>query len=140
MPNEQVLFRNSKETGYFQVDNKLLDEGFGNTLGPYALAVYMSICRHANYTTQEAFPSIRTIASETGMGRSTVAREIIVLEQGGLITKKTRTRGRFYSLYAYKSNKYRLTHRDTWDLKQVRAAREKMRLEQHKDLPCPAAG
>lgn len=73
-----------RRPGYLKVYNDLFDK-FGPTLGPYGLAAYMALCRHADNETSECFPSYATIARETGMSRRKAIYEIQKMEQLGII-------------------------------------------------------
>jgi hypothetical protein len=73
-----------RRPGYLKVYNDLFDK-FGPTLGPYGLAAYMALCRHADNETSECFPSYGTIARETGMSRRKAIYEIQKMEQLGVL-------------------------------------------------------
>lgn len=73
-----------RRPGYLKVYNDLFDR-FGPTLGPYGLAAYMALCRHADNETSECFPSYGTIARETGMSRRKAIYEVQRMEQLGII-------------------------------------------------------
>lgn len=83
MPQDSFVVRD-RRPGYLRVYNDLFDR-FGPTLGPYGLATYMALCRHADNETSECFPSYGTIARETGMSRRKAIYEIQRMEQLGII-------------------------------------------------------
>ena len=67
--------------------------GWAKYLKPSALAVYVSLCRHADKE-QSAFPSQVTIAREHGIGVRTVKSKIKLLEQWNIIRReKVRNKG-----------------------------------------------
>lgn len=68
-----------RRPGYLRVYNDLFDK-FGAVLGPYGLAVYMALCRHADQD-DECWPAYGTIARETGMSRRKAIYEIQKMEQ-----------------------------------------------------------
>lgn len=61
--------------------------GWAKYLKPSALAVYVSLCRHADKE-QSAFPSQETIAKEHGIGVRTVKSKIKLLEQWNIIRRE----------------------------------------------------
>lgn len=76
---------------FFQVENAVIDN-FGALLGPYGLAVYVCIVRHVNHKSGVAFPSMATIAAETGMRRNRVVKAVKDLRDLGLIRVQPRKR------------------------------------------------
>lgn len=74
---------------FFQVENALIDK-FGAVLGPYGIAVYVCIVRHFNQKVGAAWPSMATIASETGMSRRRVITAVKQLEKLGLLRVEPR--------------------------------------------------
>lgn len=67
---------------FFIIDNEVVDN---YKLGPYAGWLYVVIVRHVNQKSNEAFPSLSTLAKETGMSEPSVIKYLAVLEQQGLI-------------------------------------------------------
>lgn len=61
-------------------------------ISPTARTVYRALLRYANRDTWSCFPSIATIASDTGLSRRTVIRQLSVLEKENLLIKIHRTR------------------------------------------------
>ena len=55
---------------FYIVDNAVLDI-YGPKIGPYGIAVYNALCRYADQE-HTCYPSLKSIAKKTGMGRSTV--------------------------------------------------------------------
>ena len=58
----------------------------GATLGAYGIAVYAVLCRFANNDTQEAYPSLATIARLIGCSKPTVIKSLKTLETEALIS------------------------------------------------------
>jgi hypothetical protein len=58
---------------------------YGPRIGAHALAVYLVLATHANGRTQTCYPSIKTIARLTHLGRSTVKNALRTLRGEGLI-------------------------------------------------------
>jgi DNA-binding transcriptional regulator YhcF (GntR family) len=129
----KIEVRDSREKGYFQVDNKLFDESaFGEVLGAYGIVVYICLCRHAGYSTQELWPSLNTIAQETGISKATVVRELKVLEAAYMLVRERRTRTLPNGNKEYTSTLYTLTHRNTWKIEAGRQKRQELK-EERKD-------
>jgi hypothetical protein len=82
MPNPLAL-RDARRTYHFWLDDAVFDT-YGPKLGPYAGWVYAYLARRAKSGT--AFPSLKRIASDTGMARSSVQTALKRLETLGLIT------------------------------------------------------
>lgn len=61
-------------------------------ISPTARTVYRALLRYANRETWSCFPSIQTIAKDTGLNKRTVIRQLAVLEKNNLIIKIHRTR------------------------------------------------
>lgn len=85
--------------GWFRVPNSLLEK-HGAKIGALGVAVYCSLAKHANQQGL-CFPSRKRIASEIGVGVSSVQRAIQRLTEAGLVVVET-SGGRH-------SNRYRLT-------------------------------
>lgn len=69
--------------GWFWVDNDVL-ERYGATIGAYGVTVYCELAHHANAEGQ-SFPSIRHMAEEYGISRTTVQAALRTLEAAGLV-------------------------------------------------------
>lgn len=61
-------------------------------LKPAAKIVLYWLCDHYNEETEQCFPSLKTLARESEMGKSTVVRILDGLEKDGLIARVPRTR------------------------------------------------
>jgi hypothetical protein len=87
----EIQIRDKRTKKRFFVDNVFLD-GYGNKLGPYGIAVYITLCRYANLDEQTCYPSVRTIAERTGMSENKARDCTRELEKLGLISIQTRYR------------------------------------------------
>ncbi len=76
-----------KRGGRFIIDDVVLN-GYGEALGPYGIAVYITLCRHANMQSQQCWPSQQTIAKKTGMSVRQVKNMVDRCENLGLITRE----------------------------------------------------
>ena len=54
--------------------------GMPKLCGIYGTVVYNSLCRHANYKTQEAWPAIETMAEQHNINRKSIIKGIQALE------------------------------------------------------------
>lgn len=63
--DDQAQVRDARTERRFFVDNVII-RGYGPELGVYGIAVYASLCMHANLKTQQCFPAHQTIAKEIG--------------------------------------------------------------------------
>ena len=61
-------------------------------VSPTARTVYRALLRYANRETWSCFPSIATLASDTGLSKRTIIRQLNILEKEQLIIKIHRTR------------------------------------------------
>jgi hypothetical protein len=85
-----MQIRDSRPRNFFWCDNVIIDD-YARRLGPYALAVYMALLRHADQRSQSCFPSLRTLATELGMGKDSVIKALEALKKAKLISVKYRT-------------------------------------------------
>jgi DNA-binding transcriptional ArsR family regulator len=108
---QQKLFkvRDKRNKGWFFLDNEYLN-GIGKHLGPTGIAVYVSLCRHADQE-QKCFPSQKTIAEEIGSTDRSVRRHLKKLEELNIIQlEKVRT-----SEGKWLNNIYWLLDKTEWD-------------------------
>jgi len=107
---QQTLFkvRDKRNRNWFWVENDYFN-GFGKFLGAGAIAVYVSLCRHAD-NEQKCFPSQKTIAKETKLGERTVRNIIKKLEKYRVIeiTKERSSQGKWLN------NVYWLLDKTEW--------------------------
>lgn len=81
---EKIKTRDLRRKDKFQVDDLYLN-GYAKLCGIYATGAYCSLCRHANYSTQECWPSIEKISEELSISRPSVLKGIKSLERWGII-------------------------------------------------------
>lgn len=74
-PSPKLAVRDRRRPGWLWVDNELIDR-FGQELGPIGIAVYVALCRYAGNTTQQCWPTHKTLAKNTGASVSSVKRAI----------------------------------------------------------------
>lgn len=87
--DERIEIRDARRRDFFIVDNVIIDH-YGSIIGPFAVLTYVSLCRHADCSTRETYPSLSLIAKELGISRMTVIRSIQKLITHGLIVRKYR--------------------------------------------------
>lgn len=84
MTNNTFKVRDSRKKRFFYCDNEILY--YGEILTPIGIAIYISLCRHADIN-EEAFPSQITIAKEIGIkDRETCSKYIRILEEYNIIS------------------------------------------------------
>ncbi len=83
---KQFKIRDLRKKEKYFVDDAYLN-GYARLCGVYATAVYNSLSRHANFHSQECYPSIETIAEQHNIDRKTVIKGISKLEEWGIIKK-----------------------------------------------------
>src|SRR3990167_6606342 len=109
--NEEEKFkvRDSREKGWFYADDVFLN-GYARIVGPIGVAVYMSLCRHAN-AEQRSFLSLKNIAEDLGIGTSTAKKYIFELEQLNIIAKRLI---REKESKQWSCTEYVLLHKEGW--------------------------
>lgn len=108
---KQQLFkiRDLRKKDQFKIDDVYLN-GYAKILGVYSTAVYNSLCRHAEFNSQKAFPSERLIAEEHGITERCVRNEIKKLKYVNIINiKKERS-----SNGQWLNNTYFLLDKSEW--------------------------
>lgn len=84
---------------FFRVEHDLLRSEAFKSLGGSAIKVYLVLGLYSDFGTDWAFPSIRTIARQSGLSRQTVLTAIDQLVEAGLLaTTKSRGRSTAYRL------------------------------------------
>jgi len=123
--------------GWFRVDNELLED-FGNVLGPYGIAVYNSLCKHANNTKviRHCFPSYATIAAETGMSKRQAVRAMKNLVKFGIVVKERRLRPTPDGKKRNWSNIYTLMPKTTWGSADYTRGGDSQSLGSDSQSPC----
>ena len=102
--------RDLRKKDQYKIDDAYLN-GYARLCGVYATAVYNSLSRHADFNTQEAFPSIEKIAEQHNISRRSVIRGIKELELWGIIKI---TREKDTKTYRQKVNVYFLVDKTEW--------------------------
>jgi hypothetical protein len=69
------------------------NQKFLSGLDPIAQTVFIWLCFHANQE-GECFPSLLTISRESGMGKTSVKKAIVMLENQQLVIKENRKEGK----------------------------------------------
>jgi hypothetical protein len=80
-----VEIRDRRDSSWFWLDKAILDT-HGAKIGPYGIAVYALLARHAD-NKGHAFPSLKAMVRVLGMSRQSVVRTLDVLVNAGLISK-----------------------------------------------------
>ncbi|MCU0510699.1 MAG: helix-turn-helix domain-containing protein [Anaerolineae bacterium] len=80
-------------SGFVRIDNRFIRD-YAPRIGAHAMAVYLVLALHADATTRQCFPSMRTISRLSKLSRPTVLRAIAILEEERLIKVERRRRAR----------------------------------------------
>jgi len=107
---QQTLFkiRDLRKKDQFKIDDAYLN-GYAKIFGPATTAVYNSLSRHAEFYTQEAFPSEELIAEEHNITARTVRTAIKKLKSANIIKiSKERRKGKWLN------NIYSLIDKSEW--------------------------
>jgi hypothetical protein len=87
--------RDLRKKDQFKIDDAYLN-GYARVCKPVATAVYNSLCRHAEFNTQKAFPSQELIAFQHDISTDSVGRAIKKLAEFKIIfIEKERKGGKF---------------------------------------------
>lgn len=100
--NQLLLFkiRDLRKKDQFKIDDVYLN-GYARVCKPVATAVYNSLCRHAEFHSQRAFPSQELIAYQHNISVDTVSRAIKKLVEYNIVmVQKERKDGKFMN-YVY---------------------------------------
>ena len=108
----KLQIRDERGRDRFFTDNELIDGGYGSRLGPYGIAIYVALVRHADYTSQDSWPSYQRLADETGMSRRQAMREVEELCALKMLVKHPRQDDKGDPT----SNLYVLTSTKEWSL------------------------
>ena len=100
--------RDLRKKDQYKIDDQYLN-GYAKVFGPITTAVYNSLSRHAEFHTQEAFPSEELIAEEHGIGRKSVQRSIKQLKGANMIkVERAKRKGKWLN------NMYYLVDKSEW--------------------------
>jgi hypothetical protein len=109
--SEQQTFlkiRDLRQKTQFKIDDIYIN-GYARLCGTNATLVYLSLCRHAEFESQKAFPSQGKIAFELGISLPSVKRGIKKLSEYNIIKiEKEKIKGRFTN------NVYYLLDKSEW--------------------------
>jgi hypothetical protein len=78
-----IEVQDNRARGWCWIDHAVIDN-YGARIGPYGLALYMALARHAN-SDRTCWPSYETLAGELGMSRRKVIEVAKDLKEMGLI-------------------------------------------------------
>jgi len=109
MEEELFKVRSKRNKNWFYLDNEYLN-GFGKHFGAVCVAIYVSLCRHADSNTQKCYPSQKTIAKELKISERTVRDYIKLLEKHKIIqiNKERTNQGKWLN------NTYYLLDKTEW--------------------------
>jgi hypothetical protein len=82
-----IKVRDLRKRDQYKIDDAYLN-GYAKICGIFATAVYNSLSRHADFHTQECYPSLELIADQHGISKPTVLKSLRVLEIAKIIIKK----------------------------------------------------
>jgi biotin operon repressor len=97
---------------FFRVEHDLLRSEAFKTLGGSAVKVYLVIGLYSDFGTDWAYPSIRTIARQTGLSRQTVLTAIEQLSEIGILAT-SKAKGRSTAYRIIRQAPQRPSHRQT---------------------------
>jgi len=99
---QQTLFkiRDLRQKTQFKVDDAYLN-GYARVCKPATTAVYNSLCRHAEFNSQKAFPSQQLIAYQHSISVDTVSRAIKKLAEYNIIIIERERRNGMFTNYIY---------------------------------------
>ncbi len=80
-----MAIRDSRDKNWFWLENECIDL-YTKHLGVFVMAVFLSLCRHADHETQQCYPSMKLIADELGISTKTVERATKKLEKWNFIS------------------------------------------------------
>lgn len=104
-----IEIRDKRQKEWFWADNEFFN-GTAKIVGSAATLVYFALCRHSSNEEQSCYPSMETLAEETGLTRKTVSKGIETLEHNGIIQIEERydvtTKKRENNIYYLLNRKY----------------------------------
>jgi len=110
MDNQLILFkvRDLREKTQFKIDDAYIN-GYARVCKPVATAIYSSLCRHAEFNSQKAFPSQSLMAYQHDISVSSAKRAIKkLIEYNIILITKERVKGKFAH------NVYTLLDKSEW--------------------------
>jgi DNA-binding transcriptional regulator GbsR (MarR family) len=130
--------RDMRNKDKFFIDDNYIDT-FAKLCGANSTLVYLCLCRHSNFYSQQCFPAVETISYEMGISNSSVSRGIEELLKYNIIKveKKKQNDGTFLG------NIYTLFDKSVWLIeknkkvikpKQLTIIKDKDAIERAKEL------
>jgi len=94
----RIKLEDGSKIAFFWVESAVVDKLY--RIGPSAFTVYAVLCKYARNTTQDAYPSIQTIADAIGCSPTTVKKAIRILKEEKLVKVRQKGRpGREHNIY-----------------------------------------
>jgi len=94
----RIKCQDGSRIAFFWIESAVVEHFY--KLTPHAVGVYLVICKYARNTTQEAWPSIQTIANLLGCSPNSVRKGVRSLEESKLIAVRQAGRpGREHNVY-----------------------------------------
>lgn len=81
---KEFKVRDLRKKEQYKIDDEYLN-GYARLCGIYATVVYNSLSRHAEFATQQCWPSIKTICEQHNISNKSVIKGIKELEKWGII-------------------------------------------------------
>jgi len=99
---QQTLFkvRDLRQKDQFKIDDAYLN-GYAKICGKYSTLVYVSLCRHAEFNTQKAFPAQELMAKQHNISVKSVRVGIKNLIEYNIIFAKLERNGGKFANYVY---------------------------------------
>jgi len=113
---QKFVVRDLRKKEKFQIDDEYLN-GYAKLCGTNATLVYLCLCRHADYHTQECFPSVNMMSEKLGISRDSVMTGIKNLLEWNIILKE---RVRNPNNAKWINNSYTLLDKSVWKEKPSR--------------------
>lgn len=127
----QFKVRSKRQQGWWWVDDDYVN-GYAKHLDPYATAIYMSLCRHADKDGM-CFPSTKKLAEQHSISRTTVDAKIKLLLEHHIIEKESGGRKKDGT---FKRNTYWLTDKTEWKYYHVQEVNKDNDRVHLVDKPC----
>jgi len=102
--------RDKRKKGWFWMDNNYLN-GYGKIFGAIGVAIYVSLCRHANNENQKCFPAQKTIAEELKITDRTVRKYLVLFQKYHIISI---SKERNIKTKKWINNVYTLLDKEEW--------------------------
>jgi len=109
---------NKKNSEYFMIQNRFYDV-YAEFLGPYAISVYLALCRYRNNETGRAFPSQDLLARRLKISIKSVTRHIKLLYKYNLVRVVSREKDPYTRKWVH--NVYQITGERYWILPDLSA-------------------